>query len=242
MNFAVVLDSVTKCYGHGANTATVINAVSLSVPAGEFVSIMGPSGSGKSTLLNLIAGLDTPTTGSIVVEGQDMTSIPDDERSDLRLRRIGFVFQSFNLFPTFTIEENVMWPLEFSGVGTRDALTRARAVLDQVELSPAAYGRRPSELSGGEQQRAAIARALVGGPTLILADEPTGNLDSRTGQRVLDLLRRLNREVPLTVILVTHSALAATYGDRTVELRDGRIIRDVRPPADASGRVLPLRE
>jgi len=242
VNFAVVLDSVTKCYGHGANTATVINAVSLSVPAGEFVSIMGPSGSGKSTLLNLIAGLDAPTTGSIVVEGQDMTSISDDERSDLRLRRIGFVFQSFNLFPTFTIEENVMWPLEFSGVGTRDALARARAVLEQVELSPAAYGRRPSELSGGEQQRAAIARALVGGPTLILADEPTGNLDSRTGQRVLDLLRRLNREAPLTVILVTHSALAATYGDRTVELRDGRIIRDVRPPADASGRVLPLRE
>src|SRR5262249_49179698 len=146
------------------------------------------------------------------------------------------------LFPTFTIEENVMWPLEFLGNGFGAARTRAREMLDQVEIAPSLRARRPSELSGGEQQRAAIARALVASPTLLLADEPTGNLDSRTGQLVLDLLRRLNRDRSVTVIMVTHSGVAAMCGDRTIELRDGRIVRDDQTSLDATERVVPLRE
>src|SRR5881296_3906760 len=180
---------------------------------------MGPSGSGKSTLLNLIAGLDTSTHGRVIVGGQELTRLSDDARSDLRLRHIGFVFQSFNLFPTFTAEENVAWPLGFVGVRWREARRRAREALARVALPPAAAGRRPAELSGGEQQRVAIARALVTEPRLLLADEPTGNLDSQTGQTILDLLRRLNEERHLTVVLVTHNALAASHAQRTIELR-----------------------
>jgi putative ABC transport system ATP-binding protein len=240
---AVVVENLTKCYRQaGARPTPVLNGVSMTVPGGQFLSVMGPSGSGKSTLLNLIAGLDTPTSGRILVEGRDISALSDDERSDLRLRRIGVVFQSFNLFPTFTIEENVMWPLEFLGESPRVARARAREILDQVDLGPAMHARRPGELSGGEQQRAAIARALIAAPTMLLADEPTGNLDSRTGQLVLDLLRRLNRDRALTVIMVTHSALAATCGDRTIELRDGRIVRDVDGAHESTGRVIPLRD
>lgn len=242
MSAFLSIDNVTKCYGHGASATTVLTNVALSVPEGEFLSVMGPSGSGKSTLLNLIAGLDTPTIGRVVVAGHDITALPDDERSDWRLQQVGLIFQGFNLLPTFTIEENVMCPLEFLGRPSRESRERTRVILEQVDLGRAVYHRRPAELSGGEQQRAAIARALVVGPSLLLADEPTGNLDSRTGEVVLDLLRRLNQEQRVTVVLVTHSALAATYGDRTVELRDGRIVRDVRAPAETGGRVIPLRE
>ena len=166
----------------------------------------------------------------------------DDARSDIRLRRIGFVFQSFNLFPTFTVEENVAWPLEFHGCAGREARARAREQLAQVGVDVAAAGRRPAELSGGEQQRVAIARALVTEPTLLLADEPTGNLDSHTGQAILDLLRQLNAERAVTVIMVTHSTFAATYGHRTVELRDGQIVREVQTPRAEGARVIPLFE
>jgi putative ABC transport system ATP-binding protein len=237
MPFAVAVEDLMKRYGQGAATTTVLNGVGIGVPTGEFLSIMGPSGSGKSTLLNLVAGLDTPTAGKVFVDGQDIAALSDDARSDLRMRRIGVIFQSFNLFPTFTIEENAMWPLEFLGFSLRAARARAREALGLVELASATYERRPAELSGGEQQRAAIARALVAGPTILLADEPTGNLDSRTGDVVLDLLRRLNRERNVTVIMVTHSAAAAACGDRTIELRDGRVVRDDRV---AIGRVAPL--
>jgi len=242
MGAFLTIDNVTKCYDHAASATTVLANVSLTVQAGEFLSVMGPSGSGKSTLLNLIAGLDTPTVGRVVVGGDDITALPDDQRSDWRLQQVGLVFQGFNLIPTFTIEENVMCPLEFLGRSSREARERARAVLEQVGLAPAVHHRRPAELSGGEQQRAAIARALVAEPSLLLADEPTGNLDSRTGEMVLDLLRRLNHEQHVTIVLVTHSSLAATYGDRTVELRDGRIVRDVRASVESGGRVVPLRE
>jgi len=238
----VILDKVTKCYGAGVSATTVLDGISLTVAAGEFLSIMGPSGSGKSTLLNLIAGIDTPTLGRIVVGGADMAALSDDDRSDRRLREIGLVFQDFNLLASFTIEENVTCPLEFLGHSVREARARGHVVLKQVGSPPSVYRRRPAELSGGEQQRAAIARALVVGPRLLLADEPTGNLDSRSGEVVLDLLRRLNLEQQLTVILVTHSALAATYGDRTIEVHDGRIIRDVRAPSQRGARVIPLRE
>jgi putative ABC transport system ATP-binding protein len=232
----IVLEAVTKAYGTGGARVMVLGGVSLSVPGGQFVSIIGPSGSGKSTLLNLIAGLDVPTSGRVLVAGHDLGALSDDGRSDLRLRRIGIVFQSFNLLPSFTVEENVRCPLEFAGERDRTAVARARAALTEVKLPESAFGRRPAELSGGEQQRAAIARALVTQPELLLADEPTGNLDSATGQVVLDLLRRLNLEKRLTVILVTHSTLAARYGDRTVELRDGRIVRDVSA-LEPSGRA-----
>src|SRR5262249_9349975 len=159
--------------------------------------------------------------------GRDLARLSDDARSDIRLHQIGFVFQSFNLFPTFSVEENVAWPLEFLGVRWREARGRAAAALEQVGVPSGALTRRPAELSGGERQRVAMARALVTNPTLLLADEPTGNLDSRTGQAILDLLRALNTDRELTVVMVTHSTFAATYGHRTVELRDGQIVREV---------------
>ena len=228
---AVVLERVSKCYASGPQTACALTDISLEVPAGEFLAVMGPSGSGKTTMLNLIAGIDAPSSGRVAVGGHDLASLSDDARSDLRLQQIGFVFQTFNLFPTFTVEENVAWPLEFLGMGGRAALARAAAVLNQVGVQVAARKRRPGDLSGGEQQRVAIARALVIRPRLVLADEPTGNLDSRTGQAILDLLRELNRATQLTVILVTHSPVAASYGHRVVELRDGRIVREGSSPA-----------
>lgn len=237
---AILLEHVTKQYGRGALAISALSDVSLTIPCGDFVSVMGPSGSGKSTLLNLIAGLDTPTAGRVVVNGHDLAVLSDDERSDLRLSHVGMIFQSFNLFATFTAEENVTWPLEFLGKRGVEARARAGVVLDHVGLPQSARSRRPAELSGGEQQRLAIARALVTGPSLLLADEPTGNLDSRTGQVILDLLRRLNHTEHLTVVLVTHSSFAATYGDRTIELQDGRIVRDVN--GREGGRVVPLRE
>ncbi len=222
----VIIDHVSKRYGDGPQAVTALADVSVNVRVGEFVSIMGPSGSGKSTLLNLIAGLDTPSAGRVIVGGEDLAALSDDGRSLLRLRHIGFVFQSFNLFPTFTAEENVAWPLEFLGVSWREACSRADAALVHVGLNSGARRRRPAELSGGEQQRVAIARALVTRPGLLLADEPTGNLDSKTGQEILDLLRGLNAEEGLTIILVTHSAAAAEHGHRTVELRDGCVVRE----------------
>ncbi len=239
---AIVLEHVSKRYGSGPQAVIAVADVSLQVPSGEFLSIMGPSGCGKSTLLNLIAGLDTADSGRIVVAGQDLARLSDDARSDLRLAQIGFVFQSFNLFPTFTVEENVAWPLEFLGYRWRQARERAGVVLEQVGVASAARSRRPAELSGGEQQRVAIARALVTEPQLLLADEPTGNLDSHTGQAILDLLRRTNVERNLTVVMVTHNTFAATYGHRTVELRDGQIAHDARAGHEGEpARVVPLR-
>src|SRR5438552_13626192 len=211
---AIALEDVAKAYGGAPEPVGALRGVSLAIPAGEFVAILGPSGSGKSTVLNLIAGLDSPTSGRVLLGGRDLAFLGDDARSDLRLREIGFVFQSFNLFPTFTAEENVAWPLEFLGVGWREARRRARDMLTLVALPPEVARRRPAELSGGEQQRVAIARALVTEPRLVLADEPTGNLDSQTGQTILDLLRQLNVERHLTVVLVTHSTLAASHAQR----------------------------
>jgi putative ABC transport system ATP-binding protein len=232
---AVLLDRVYKRYGTGPQAVNALNDVSLRVAPEGFLSIMGPSGCGKSTLLNLIAGIDTPTSGRVWVAGHELAQLSDDARSDLRLQHIGFVFQSFNLFPTFTAEENVTWPLEFLGVHWREARKRADAALAEVGLGESARQRRPAELSGGEQQRVAIARALVTKPKLLVADEPTGNLDSRTGQSILDLMQALNREQRLTIILVTHSPVAASYGHRMVELRDGCVLRENFPRVAAAG-------
>jgi putative ABC transport system ATP-binding protein len=236
----VVLEHVTKEYGTQAQKVTALGDITISVSPGEFLSVMGSSGCGKSSLLNVVAGLDLPTSGRVVTVGHLINTMSDDQRSDMRLRHLGFVFQNFNLFPTFTIEENVAWPLEFLGWRWKKAKLRAAESLESVGVELSALPRRPSELSGGEQQRVAIARALVTDPQLLLADEPTGNLDSRTGQSILDLLRRLNIDRELTVIMVTHSTFAATYGHRTVELRDGRIIREVRAAPLPNARVVPL--
>jgi putative ABC transport system ATP-binding protein len=216
---AVRLDRVTKCYGDGRRAVEAIAQLSLEVPVAQFLSVVGPSGSGKSTLLNLIAGLDRPTEGTVYLHGEDLSQLTDDERSDLRLRRIGFVFQNFNLFPSFTVQENVAWPLEFLGVGWQEARERARSSLERVGLPSRCWSRRPAELSGGEQQRVAIARAVVTEPRLVLADEPTGNLDSKSGTVVLELMRRLNEEEGITIVLVTHSALAARYSHRRLDLQ-----------------------
>jgi ABC-type lipoprotein export system ATPase subunit len=239
MAHAITLEGVSKRYGDGAQALCALSDIDLSVPHGQFLSVMGASGSGKSTLLNLIAGVDCPSDGRVLVHGQDVGQLSDDARSDLRLHEIGFVFQSFNLFPNFTVEENVVWPLKFLAVHWKEAQQRAAAILEQVGIGHVALERRPGELSGGEQQRVAIARALVTEPRLLLADEPTGNLDSRTGQAVLDLLLELNQDRRLTILLVTHSTFAATYGHRTVELLDGRIVNDVHA-CNSEPQLVPL--
>jgi ABC-type lipoprotein export system ATPase subunit len=223
-SLAIALRHVSRHYGSGDRTVAAVHDVSLEVSAGEFVCVVGPSGSGKSTLLNLVAGLDSPDQGQVMVAGAELEPLDDDARSDLRLRALGFVFQAFHLFPTFTVEENVAWPLEFQGVRWAYARLRAAEILERVGIPRAARERRPSELSGGEQQRVAIARALVSEPELLLADEPTGNLDTRTGETILDLLRSLNTSRQLTVLMVTHSPHAAAYAHRTIEMRDGRIV------------------
>jgi ABC-type lipoprotein export system ATPase subunit len=218
----IELQDVTKTYGADGQTFRALDGVSVVIEPGEFVSILGPSGSGKSTLLNMMAGLDAPTTGEVLVKGLDLARMSDAALSDLRLREIGFVFQSFNLFPALTVADNVAWPLEFAGVKR----ARIRAAVREALASVGVAGRetrRPGELSGGEQQRVAIARALVNRPSIILADEPTGNLDSRTGDSILDLLKDLNERDGVTVIMVTHRNDAVSWGSRTIEMRDGRI-------------------
>jgi putative ABC transport system ATP-binding protein len=231
MSALISVERLVKQYGSGHGTVAALREISFDIPEGQFVSITGPSGCGKSTLLGLLAGLTEPTSGRVVVAGQDVAALSPDARSDLRLRTIGIVFQSFNLLPTFTTLENVAVPLEFQGVPWRDARRRAIDALAAVRVPDGAHDRLPSDLSGGEQQRTAIARALVTEPPILLADEPTGNLDSRTGQAILDLLAELNEARKLTVVMVTHSTFGATYGHRTIELADGRIVRDVAAPS-----------
>ena len=218
----IELQDVTKTYGADGQTFRALDGVSVVIEPGEFASIVGPSGSGKSTLLNMMAGLDAPTTGQVFVKGHDLARLSDAALSDLRLREIGFVFQSFNLFPALTAADNVAWPLEFAGV--RRARIRA-AVSDALASVGMARreARRPAELSGGEQQRVAIARALINRPSIILADEPTGNLDSRTGDSILDLLSDLNERDGVTVVMVTHRSDAVSWGSRTIEMCDGQV-------------------
>jgi len=236
--YDVLLDGVSKVHGRDLHVATALRNVTLGIEPGEFVAVVGPSGSGKSTLLNLAAGIEEPSAGRVVVGGRDLAGLSDEARSDLRLREIGFVFQGFNLLPSFTVEENVAWPLEFLGFSWREARGRAGSLLELVAIPVAAHRRRPGELSGGEQQRVAIARAIVAEPRIILADEPTGNLDSSTGLAILDLLRTLNRERGVTLIMVTHNPHAAALADRTVELRDGRMIVARRGPRARTGESL----
>src|SRR5262245_13745681 len=220
----ISLRGVRKVYGQGETEVCALGGVSLDVPAGQLVAVVGPSGSGKSTLLHLLGGLDQPTSGEITIGGTPISGMSDDEITIFRRRKIGFVFQFFNLLPTLTAEENVALPLLLDGRSWRDVRAGVEAVLDQVGLGRRRR-HRPDELSGGEMQRVAIARALVIDPVLILADEPTGNLDSRTGEQVLALVRDANRG-GATVVLVTHDAHAASYASRTVTMQDGGIVSD----------------
>ena len=207
----------------GGREVNVLTDVSLDVPAGQFLAIAGPSGSGKSTLLGLIAGLDQPTAGRIEVAGVEITGLDEDGLARFRRDRIGYVFQSFHLLPTLTAAENVSVPLELAG--ETDAAPRAAALLAEVGLAERAH-HYPVQLSGGEQQRVAVARAMARRPALLLADEPTGNLDSATGKQIIELLVGMNRRLGATLVLVTHDTALAAHADRVVTLRDGRIVSD----------------
>jgi putative ABC transport system ATP-binding protein len=220
----IAIDGLTKHYVLGHERVIALEQVNLAVEAGSMVAVMGPSGSGKSTLMNLLGLLDTPTAGSFRIGGQEVAGLSDAERSRYRRERIGFIFQSFNLLPRKTALDNVAVPLMYAGVARAERLRRARAILDQVGLSDR-LTHRPVELSGGQQQRVAIARALVNEPALILADEPTGNLDSRTGREVLELLGQLHA-AGRTLIVVTHDRAVAEHAQRIVTLVDGRIVSD----------------
>jgi putative ABC transport system ATP-binding protein len=216
----IELRGVSKSVPSGTGTLTILHPLDLLIPARQVVAITGASGSGKSTLLGLVAGLDAPSTGEILIEGVDITKLDEDALARLRGRRIGFVFQFFHLLPSLTALENVLVPMELAGVS--GAGRRARALLDEVGLSERGH-HYPSQLSGGEQQRVAIARALSNDPPLLLADEPTGNLDSTTGRHVIDMLLGINRSRGTTLVLVTHDAELAAVADMSVALKDGRI-------------------
>ncbi len=202
---------------------SILDAITLDVPAKQFLAIVGPSGSGKSTLLGLIAGLDTPTAGSISLDGVELTSLSDDQLARLRREKIGYVFQSFHLIPTLTALENIAVPLELAG--DPESAAKASILLQAVGLEQRAH-HYPVQLSGGEQQRVAVARAFANRPAILLADEPTGNLDTVTGQQVIELLIRLNRDQGCTLVLVTHDPALAVHADRVVRLVDGRIAAD----------------
>jgi putative ABC transport system ATP-binding protein len=220
---AIAAAALTRTYGAGESAVHALRGVSLSVPAGQFTAIMGPSGSGKSTLMHLLAGLDTPDSGSVHVGGEDITRMSDRELTKLRRRHIGFVFQSFNLLPTLTAEENIVLPLVIAG--RKPEAAAVDALLDRMGLLER-RDHRPRELSGGQQQRVAVARALIGRPTVLFADEPTGNLDSRAGAEVLQLLREAADRDGQTTIMVTHDARAAAIADRVLSLADGRVVSD----------------
>jgi putative ABC transport system ATP-binding protein len=217
-----------KQYQMGEVTVDALRSVDFVVHQGEFVAIMGPSGAGKSTLLHLMGGLDTPSDGDVVLGGKRLAHLSDDEITIVRRRQVGFIFQFFNLLPTLTAAENVALPLLIDGKRIEEHAGRVDELLDLVGLSER-RDHRPDQLSGGEQQRVAIARAFVNDPKIVLADEPTGNLDSKSGTAVLELLRRACKELDATVVMVTHDPRAASYADRVVFLRDGRVVRELAP-------------
>jgi|SRR5215472_11234765 len=214
---------VTKSFRSGDGMVPAVKDVTMTVANGEFAAIVGRSGSGKTTLMNLLGALEQPTSGVIEVDGQDITRLRPGELVHYRGRKIGFVFQSYNLIPNLTATENVMLPMEFTGTGKSERRERARRLLNQVELTGAKQKRKPSRLSGGEQQRVAIARALANKPSIILADEPTGNLDTQTSSTIIELLRNLSCSEGTTVIFVTHDASITDQADRVLRLEDGQL-------------------
>jgi putative ABC transport system ATP-binding protein len=227
MNGIVRVESITKIYSLGDVKVEALREVSFSVEAGEFLSIMGASGSGKSTMMNILGCLDTPTGGQYFLEGHNVSSLSGDELADIRKHKIGFVFQGFNLLPRMTALENVKLPMLYNGVHPSVRDRKALDALELVGLGDRAH-HQPQQLSGGQQQRVAIARALVNDASIILADEPTGNLDSRTSKDIMELFTDLNREYGRTIIQVTHEAEMASYGKRVLTFRDGMVLKDER--------------
>ncbi len=223
----VETEKLTKVYGEGDTAVRALDGVSLKVEPGEFVAVMGPSGCGKSTLLHLIGGLDRPTSGRVILDGSDLGRLSDDRLTELRRRRVGFVFQFFNLIPVLTAAENAALPLLLDGIRPAEAQARAREWLERVGLGDR-LEHRPHELSGGQQQRVAIARALVAEPALLVADEPTGNLDSRASDELAGLLREISDRWNRTVLIVTHDPRVAAYANRIVFLKDGAIVDETR--------------
>jgi putative ABC transport system ATP-binding protein len=219
----IELSGVSKVVQSGSEKLTILHSLDLTIPRGQFVAVIGPSGSGKSTLLGLVAGLDAPTAGDIFLDGQNITRMSEDELAVLRGAKVGFIFQSFHLIPSLTAYENILVPMEIAGLG--NARKRAQALLDEVGLHDRGH-HYPSQLSGGEQQRVAIARAFSNDPAMLLADEPTGNLDSKNGAHIFELLLRLNRDRGTTLMLVTHDHHLADLADRKIALRDGRVVED----------------
>jgi putative ABC transport system ATP-binding protein len=227
---AVAATAVTRRYGDGESAVDALRGVTLEVPAGQFTAVMGPSGSGKSTLMHLLAGLDTPSAGTVEIGGEDITRMSDKQLTKLRRKHIGFVFQQFNLLPTLTAEENILLPLSIAGRKADKA--DLEALIARVGLDER-RGHRPSQLSGGQQQRVAIARALISRPTVLFADEPTGNLDSASGAEILALLREAVELDGQTTLMVTHDPRAAATADRVVFIADGRIVADLTEPTEA---------
>ena len=218
--------NIQKVYGSGDNKTYALDGVSFTIEAGEFVSITGSSGSGKSTLMHILGALDKPTKGEYFLDEQDVSKLTEDQLSEIRKNKIGFVFQAFNLLPRATVLRNVMLPLIYAETSKEDRLKKTQEALRAVHLKEDRWDHYSNEISGGQMQRVAIARALVNDPTLILADEPTGNLDTKTGKFVLETFQRLNREKGHTIILITHEKEVADFTDRTIVIRDGKMIED----------------
>ena len=232
---AIRSENLCRHYRMGESLIRAVDGVSLEIHSGEFVALLGSSGSGKSSVLNLIAGLDRPTSGSVIVQDRDLAKLSREDLAKYRLHVVGMVFQSFNLIASMTVAENVELPLRFAEVDRNQRLKLAQEALERVGLQDR-MNHRPSELSGGEQQRAALARALINRPQLLLADEPTGNLDSRTGTEIMDMVRDFNRELGMTVLMVTHErALAERYAQRMIFLADGKLVDDQQTAFVRSG-------
>jgi len=243
-NLLIKTESLNKDYTLGPQVVHALSGISVEIEGGEFVAVMGPSGSGKSTFMNLLGCLDTPTNGVYILDGNDVSSLTRDQLADTRNRKIGFVFQNFNLLPRTTALENVELSLRYASTSRRDRRDRAKAVLAEVGLSDRAH-HLPSQLSGGEQQRVSIARALVNNPVLLLADEPTGALDTKTGVEIMSLFQGLNNN-GITIVLVTHELEIARFSRRILRFRDGRLISDeIIPPADlaeSTSSGMPVKE